>query len=77
MSTTLLSAFYDIDFLCKVGRSALPQARPGLPAPRRCRRWRDGAAGRSGRGTDPGGGGRDGALRLALRAGRRLTAWPG
>lgn len=39
MSTTLLSAFYDIDFLCKVGRSVVPQARPGLPVSR-CARQR-------------------------------------
>lgn len=32
MSTTLLSAFYDIDFLCKVGTSVVPQPRRGLPA---------------------------------------------
>lgn len=33
MSTTLLSAFYDIDFLCKVGESAFGRAGRGLPLP--------------------------------------------
>lgn len=33
MSTTLLSAFYDIDFLCKVGKSTFARAGRGLPLP--------------------------------------------
>lgn len=56
MSTTLLSAFYDIDFLCKVGRSVVPQARPGAPG--RCRGLQDGAPGGWGRGDESWRGGR-------------------
>lgn len=66
MSTTLLSAFYDIDFLCKVGEIAFGRAGRGLPLPP-CAERRSGLPGQRG--------GAGGPCRgRALRAGHALTA---
>lgn len=69
MSTTLLSAFYDIDFLCKVGKSAFSRAGRWSAAAAVCRATlrATGAARRGGRPV-PG---------RVLRAGHGLTAGRG